>query len=114
MKRRVRTAPTNPYYTTEPAVGKGLIASKPPVQSASLGNKTPHMVPKRPASTSGMANFERGKKPKAHGIKPPSTAVPATPTKGVAPMPKSGVKAKPKKAHKASFGVNHINKIKPL
>ena len=63
MKRRVRTQPTNPYYSDEPAVAKGLIADKPPVQESSLGSKTPKMVDKHPGRLSGIAGFADKHKP---------------------------------------------------
>jgi len=63
MKRRVRTQPTNPYYTNEPAIPISGIADKAPVQNASLGNKTPKMVDKHPAKMSGVAEFVSHSKP---------------------------------------------------
>lgn len=72
MKKRIRTSPSNPYYSTEPAVANSLIAKKPPVQSASLGNQPPKMVDRHPGRISGMAGFEDKKRPPVK--KPPSVA----------------------------------------
>ena len=63
MKKRVRTQPTNPFYSDEPAVAKGLMADKGLVQNASLGNQTPKMVDKKPGRLSGVAGFAPGTEP---------------------------------------------------
>jgi hypothetical protein len=63
MKRRVRAQPTNPFYSDEPAVAKGLIADKAPVPSTSLGNKSPKMIDKHPGRLSGVVNFADKNKP---------------------------------------------------
>lgn len=81
MKRRVRTQPTNPYYSNEPAVATGKMADKSMVQNASLGNKTPKMVDKHPGNISGMGNFVSKGKP--HGKN--SVKVPAFNTKAKQP-----------------------------
>jgi hypothetical protein len=74
MKRRVRTQPSNSFYSNEPAVAKGLMADNPPVQNASLGNKPPRTVDKKPGRMSGFAGFADKHKPaqKSLGIKPPA------------------------------------------
>jgi hypothetical protein len=70
MKKRVRTQPTNPFYSSEPAVARGIMATKPPVQNASLGNKPSKNVPQKPGRMSGFAGFVDKHKPKQQGIKP--------------------------------------------
>lgn len=65
MKKRVRTQPSNPFYSDEPAVSKGLIADKAPVQNASLGNKPNKIVDKKPGKMSGVAEFTSKSKPHA-------------------------------------------------
>jgi hypothetical protein len=78
MKKRVRTQPTNPYYSDEPAVAKGLMADKPPVQNAALGVKPGKTIDKKPGRLSGFAGFVDKHKPKHTQIKikapPPNTA----------------------------------------
>lgn len=107
MKRRVKTQPTNPYYSNEPAVARSQIASKPPVQSASLGNSTPKMVDKKPGRLSGVAGFSEKHRPPAKGmgnvpfVKPLKSG-PAKPTS----IPKLKVSGHPK-AHQ-------IGAVKPL
>ena len=93
MKRRVKTQPSNPFYSDEPAVAKGMIADKAPVQ-APLGTKTPKMVPKHPAKMSGIAGFAEAKKPKQVGFKMPSVKAPAKPKTSVSP-PKLRVSGHP-------------------
>jgi hypothetical protein len=87
MKRRVRSHPTNPYYSSEPAVATSAIADKPPVQSASLGNKAPKMVDKNPARMSGIAGFsDKHKLPQKKGNIPAQAQ-----SKGSSsPFPKKG------------------------
>ncbi len=68
MKKRIRTQPTNPFYSNEPAVARGLIAGKSPVQNASLGNSTPKIVDKKPGKISGLAGFSEHKKPRDQKI----------------------------------------------
>ncbi len=70
MKKRIRTQPSNPFYSNEPAVAKGLMADKAPVQSASLGNKPSKFVPQKPGRMAGVAGFVDKHKPKQQGIKP--------------------------------------------
>jgi hypothetical protein len=84
MKRRVRTQPTNPFYSNEPAVSRKEIADQSLAQNASLGNATPKEVDKRPGRLSGIAGFHDTKRPKDHKMtpvsgKPPGKA-PHTPT----------------------------------
>jgi len=52
------------YYTTGPVVPESKVASKPPVQNASLGNETPKMVPTAPAKTGALG--------KRHSVPTPS------------------------------------------
>lgn len=104
MKKRVRTQPSNQFYSSEPAVAKGLMADRSPVQSASLGNKSSKIVPQKPGRMSGFAGFADKHRPKQQGIKPkPPTFVPG----GKSKTPKQTVvkASKPK-----SFGGG----IKPL
>lgn len=81
MKKRIRTQPTNPYYSNEPAVARGLIAGKAPVQSASLGNQPPKMVDKKPGKLAGLAGFVDKKKPPAKQAHIPALKAGATPAK---------------------------------
>jgi len=65
MKKRIRTQQAVPFYSDEPAVAKGLMADKPPIQSASLGNKPNKIVDKKPGKLSGLAGFTSKAKPAA-------------------------------------------------
>ena len=65
MKKRIRTQQAVPFYSDEPAVAKGLMADKPPIQNASLGNKPNKVVDKKPGKLSGLANFTSKTKPAA-------------------------------------------------
>jgi hypothetical protein len=82
LKRRVRTQPTNPFYSNEPAVARNLIAGKALVQNASLGNQPPKMVDKKPGRLSGVAGFESKKHPTA---KPAHLGEGKNPSAGKAP-----------------------------
>lgn len=68
MKRRVRTQPTNPFYSNEPAVAVGKIADKAPVQNASLGNKPPKMVDRHPGKMTGIGGVATKNKPPAKSL----------------------------------------------
>ena len=81
MKKRIRTQPSNPYYSDEPAVAKGLMADKAPVQNASLGNKPNKIVDRKPGKLSGLAGFTSKSKPAAG----PYAKVPAFGTKAKQP-----------------------------
>ena len=76
MKKRIRTQPSNPYYSNEPAVARSEIAGKPPVQNASLGNQTPKMVDKKPGRLSGLANFADKKRPHVQKMQNPAFTAP--------------------------------------
>src|SRR6267142_7107849 len=65
MKKRIRTQQAVPFYSDEPAVAKGLMADKPPIQNASLGNKPNKIVDKKPGKLSGLASFTSKAKPHA-------------------------------------------------
>src|SRR5258707_6690049 len=65
MKKRIRTQPSNAFYSDEPAVAKGLMADKAPVQNASLGNKPNKVIDKKPGRLSGLAGFTSKAKPHA-------------------------------------------------
>lgn len=65
MKKRVKTQPTNQYYSSEPAVSSKLMADKALVPSPAA--KSPKMVDKKPAEMSGMAGFVSKGKPKGRG-----------------------------------------------
>lgn len=66
MKKRVRTQPTNPYYSNEPAIPISGMADKAMVP-APIASKTPKMVDKHPAKLSGLADFtSRSKPPKGN------------------------------------------------
>lgn len=107
MKRRVRTQPSNPYYSNEPAVARSQIASKPPVQSASLGNSTPKMVDKKPGRAAGVAGFVDKHKPPAKGMGSVPFAKPLkSGTAKPSPIPKLKVSGH-LKAHQ-------IGSVKPL
>jgi hypothetical protein len=97
MKKRIRSQPTNPFYSNEPAVAKGLMADRPPVQSASLGSKPSKITPQKPGRMSGLAGFVDKHKPKQQGIKPKpptfgqkSKSPKQTPIKASKPKPFSG------------------------
>jgi hypothetical protein len=64
VKKRVRTAPSNPFYSNEPAVARGKItqAVNP---SPKLSNATPKSVDKKPGRLSGLAGFADKKHPVA-------------------------------------------------
>lgn len=72
MKKRVRTQPTNQYYTTEPAVSRKLIAGQGMIPNAAL-NTPNKMIPKHPGRMSGVAGFSSKNKPivKKSGITTP-------------------------------------------
>jgi hypothetical protein len=63
MKRRVRSQPTNPFYSDEPAVAKSLIADKALAPSAALANRTSKSIDKHPGRLSGIAGFAQKNKP---------------------------------------------------
>jgi|SRR5882724_2817917 len=65
MKKRIRTQPSSPYYSDEPAVSKALIADKAPIQNTSLSNKSNKIVDKKPGRLSGLAGFTSKSKPHA-------------------------------------------------
>jgi hypothetical protein len=88
MKRRIRTRPTNPYYSTEPAVSTKQIADQPLFPNAKLANKTPKRVPQHPGKMSGIAGFAQAKRPKSVKFKAPSQKVP--PVKSAVSIPKQG------------------------
>lgn len=68
MKKKVRVKPSVPFYSSEPAVSKKLMADSTMSQSASLGNTPPKMVPKNPGRLSGIAGFSSKHKPSAPGV----------------------------------------------
>lgn len=110
MKRRVRTQPTNPYYSNEPAVSVGQIADKALVQNASLGNKTSKEVDKHPGRLSGLAGFASKSRPPTKGmaIQPPkfgsSAKEPAKVSVPKATAPKSPLRMSGVKgAHRVGF-----------
>lgn len=78
MKKKVRVPPTNPFYSSEPAVSRTQVAAKPLVPSASLGSATPKMVDKKPARMSGVAGFVSKARPTT---KPTHISVPKLGTK---------------------------------
>jgi hypothetical protein len=57
MKKKPRIGPSNPYYSSEPAVSRKKMASQAPVPSANLANKPPKSVNQQPAKMSGTAGF---------------------------------------------------------
>ena len=65
MKKRIRQQQAVPFYSDEPAVAKGLMADKPPIQNAALGNKPNKVIDKRPGKLSGLASFTSKTKPRA-------------------------------------------------
>lgn len=107
MKRRVKTQPTNPYYSNEPAVARSQITSKAPVQNASLGNSTPKMVDKKPGRASGVAGFSDHHRPPAKGMQNPAFV---KPLKGGTAKPSSIPKLKVSGHSKA----HQIGSVKPL
>jgi hypothetical protein len=63
VKKRVRTQPSNPFYSNEPAVATSKIADKALIPQAR--GRTPKMVDKNPGKLSGLAGFMSHTKPKA-------------------------------------------------
>ena len=111
MKKRVRTQPSNPFYSNEPAVSRKDIAGRPPVQNASLGNQAPRMVDKKPGRLSGVAGFADKKRPKTQKMQNPAFTAPLKtgPAKPVG-VPKQG-------GHLRMSGVtgaHRIGAMKPL
>ena len=104
MKKRIRTQPTNPFYSNEPAVAKGLMADKALVPNASLGSKTPKMIDAKPGKLSGIAGFSDKHRPKKQGIKP------KPPTFGQKAKQPAQMKIKPSSVPKSPS----FNKIKPM
>lgn len=88
MKRRIRTRPTNPYYSSEPAVSTKQIADQPLIPNAKLANKAPKRVPQHPARMSGVAGFAQAKRPKQAKFKAPNQKIP--PVKSGVSVPTQG------------------------
>lgn len=57
MKKKPRVSPSNPYYSSEPAVSRKKIAASVPMPSASLANKPAKSVNQHPGKMSGVAGF---------------------------------------------------------
>lgn len=74
MKKRVRIQQSNPYYSSEPAVARNLMADQSLTQNSGLGNSAPKMVDKKPGRLSGVAGFSSKSKPSSK----PAAHVPAT------------------------------------
>jgi hypothetical protein len=104
MKKRIRTQPSNPFYSSEPAVAKGLMADKALVQNSSLGSKTPKMIDTKPGKLSGIAGFSDKHRPKKQGIKP------KPPVFGQKSKQPAQMKIKPSSVPKSS----NFNKIKSI
>lgn len=64
MKKKPRSAPSNPFYSSEPAVSRTKIAAKAPV-AANLANRPPKTVDKKPGQMSGVAGFVDKGRPRA-------------------------------------------------
>lgn len=89
MKKKVRTKPTNPFYSNEPAVSRTLIAGKGLVQNSSLGNATNKVVDKKPGRLSGIAGFASKSAPR-HGSTHIAAPKLGTTTKSPAKLKLSG------------------------
>lgn len=98
MKKRVRTQPSNPFYSDEPAVAKSKIADRPPIQNSSLGTKSPKGVDKHPGRMSGIGGFVSKAKPTAKN----DVKVPAFGTKAKSPAQMRG--SNNPKAHRLGMG----------
>lgn len=57
MKKKPRIGPSNPFYSSEPAVSRKKIATQAPVPSAKLANAPAKTVDKQPGRMSGVAGF---------------------------------------------------------
>jgi hypothetical protein len=91
MKRKVRTQPSNSFYTTEPPVSRKSIAANPPVPNANLSNKAPKSVPAKPGRLSGLSGFSDKGKPRG-STSPAKITVPKLGTK--MNFPQQGKKSK--------------------
>lgn len=78
MKKRARVQPSVPFYSSEPAVSKKLMADSMMVPGAAAGAKTPKMVNKNPGRMSGVAGFVSKAKP---ATKPSGITIPKLGTK---------------------------------
>lgn len=103
MKKRIRTQPSNPFYSDEPAVAKSKIADRPPVQNSSLGSKSPKGVDKHPGRMSGFDGFVSKAKPAAKN----SVKVPSFGSKAKSPAQLRG--SNNPKAHR--LGMSSLKKI---
>lgn len=68
MKKKPRSAPSNPFYSSEPAVSRAKIAAKAPVP-ANLANRPPKTVDKNPGRMSGVAGFADKGRPRTGSTK---------------------------------------------
>ena len=89
MKKKPRSAPSNPFYTSEPAVSRTKIAAKPLVPSSALANRPPKTVDKKPGQMSGIAGFVDKGKPRH---KPSGVSIPKLGSK--MKFPQQGKKSK--------------------
>lgn len=69
MKRRIRTQPTNPFYSNEPAVSRNKMADAGLSPNPNLANQPPKIVDKKPGRLSGLAGFQDKHRPKSGGAK---------------------------------------------
>lgn len=107
-KKRVRTQPSNPYYSNEPAVSRKLIADQGLTQNASLGNAPPKMVDKKPGRLSGLAGFADKHRPKEQGIKQITSVKPGKPPGSSKSPIQGGLKSS------GHPGAHRLGSLKPL
>ena len=88
MKKKPRSSPSVPFYSTEPAVSRAKIAAKPMV-AANLANRPPKAVDKNPGRLSGVAGFADKGRPRTGNAK---ISVPKLGTK--MKFPQQGKKSK--------------------
>lgn len=79
MKKKVRVSPTVPFYSTEPAVSRKLIASTQLTPSPVVGSKTNKIVDRNPARLSGVVGFTSKQGPHAKASKISVPAIGAKP-----------------------------------
>lgn len=73
MKRKTRTQPSNPFYSSEPAVARSKIASNAMVPNANLAGGANKTTDKHPGRLSGIAGFASKSKP---GATPAVSSIP--------------------------------------
>lgn len=88
MKKKPRSSPSVPFYSSEPAVSRAKIASRAPVP-ANLASRPPKTVDRNPGKLSGVAGFVDKGRPRTGN---PKISVPKLGTK--MKFPQQGKKSK--------------------